>query len=138
MATITLQDTAVTLELAHREDIEMYHATFCSEMGGWPSRDDGEGFAPRGSSPLGQSYPQGGPYAELPGGPPRGPPGGGGGGGPPMGGRGNQNTGLPLQVGPQQGFVNGSLKGIALTIFDRNRKNTKQFTQEFTIYRMIN
>jgi hypothetical protein len=55
-----------------------------------------------------------------------------------MGGRGNQNTGLPLQVGPQQGFMNESLKGTVLTIFNRNRKNTKQFTQEFTIYRMIN
>jgi hypothetical protein len=30
------------------------------------------------------------------------------------------------------------LKGTAPAIFDGNRKNTKQFTQEFTLYRMIN
>jgi hypothetical protein len=34
--------------------------------------------------------------------------------------------------------ANGSLKGTAPSIFDGNRKNTKQFTQEFTLYRMIN
>jgi hypothetical protein len=53
-------------------------------------------------------------------------------------GGGNQNAGPAPQAGPQSTSTNGSLKGTALTIFDGNRKNTKQFTQEFTIYRMIN
>ena len=135
MATITLQDTAVSPELAHGEDTEMYRATFCLGVGGRQSGDDSEGFAPGGSGslsgPPGQSYLRGGPYAGPPGGPPEG-------GGLLMGGRGNQNVGPPPQIGPQQAFANGSLKGTALTIFDGNRKNTKQFTQEFTIYRMIN
>jgi hypothetical protein len=102
MATITLQDTAVSPELAHREDIEMYHTMFCLGMGGRQSGDDGEGFVPGGSGPPsgppGQSYPRGGPYTGLPGGLPRGLPGGGG--GLLMGGGGNQNAGSPLQVGP--------------------------------------
>jgi hypothetical protein len=34
MATITLQDTAVSPKLAHGEDIEMYHAMFCSRAEG--------------------------------------------------------------------------------------------------------
>jgi len=34
--------------------------------------------------------------------------------------------------------VNRSLKGTTLSIFDGNRKNSKQFMQEFTLYRMIN
>ncbi len=42
------------------------------------------------------------------------------------------STGQPLPLG------NRSLKGIAPAIFDGNRKNTRQFTQEFTLYRMIN
>jgi hypothetical protein len=42
---------------------------------------------------------------------------------------------------PQAGVLlsaNGSLKGTAPAIFDGNRKNTKQFTQEFTLYCIIN
>jgi hypothetical protein len=34
--------------------------------------------------------------------------------------------------------TDGGLKGTTPTIFDGNRKNTKQYTQEFTLYRMIN
>ena len=34
--------------------------------------------------------------------------------------------------------MNGGLKGTTPTIFDENCKNTKQYTQEFTLYRMIN
>jgi hypothetical protein len=42
------------------------------------------------------------------------------------------STKQPLLLG------NGSLKGIMPAIFDRNRKNIRQFTQEFILYRMIN
>jgi len=55
-----------------------------------------------------------------------------------VGGGGNQNAGPTPQAGPQSTSANGSLKGTVLTIFDGNRKNMKQFTQEFTIYQMIN
>ena len=55
-----------------------------------------------------------------------------------MGGSRNQNTGPALQAGPQLTSTNGSLKGMVRTIFDGNRKNMKQFTQEFMIYQMIN
>jgi hypothetical protein len=136
MATVTLQNTTVSLELAHGEDTEMYRTTFCSGAGGQQSRDDGEGILLGGGGPLsghpGQPYLREGPYSGPPGGLP------GGGGGPPMGGSGNQNVGPAPQASPQSTSANGSLKGTVLTIFDGNRKNTKQFTQEFTIYRMIN
>jgi len=136
MATITLQNTTVSPELEHGEDTEMYHSTFCLGMGGQQSRDDGEGIMPRGDGPPsghpGQSYLRGSPYSRPPGGPL------GGGGGPPMGGGRNQDAGPPPPVGHPPTLANGSLKGTAPTIFDGNRKNTKQFTQEFTIYRMIN
>jgi len=136
MATITLQNTTVSPELEHGEDTEMYHSTFCLGMGGQQSGDDGEGIMPRGDGPPpghpGQSYLRGSPYSRPPGGPL------GGGGGPPMGGGGNQDAGPPPPVGHPPTLANGSLKGTAPTIFDGNRKNTKQFTQEFTIYRMIN
>jgi hypothetical protein len=55
-----------------------------------------------------------------------------------VGGGGNQSMGPAPQAGPQLTSTNGSLKGTVPTIFDGNRKNTKQFTQEFTIYQMIN
>ena len=132
MATVTLQNTTVSPELAHGEDAEMYRATFCSGTGGQQSGDDGEGIPFGGGGPPSghpsQPYPRGGPYSGPPGGPP------GGGGGPPVGGGGNQNAGPAPQAGPQSTSANGSLKGTVPTIFDGNRKNTKQFTQEFTIY----
>ena len=34
--------------------------------------------------------------------------------------------------------MNGGLKEMTLAIFDSNRKHTKQFTQEFTLHRMVN
>ena len=48
------------------------------------------------------------------------------------------NPNPPLHTGPLVPFVNGGLKGTIPTIFDGNHKNTKQFMQEFTLYRMIN
>src|SRR5216683_2107602 len=103
-----------------------------SGMGGQQSGDDGKGIMPGGGGPLsghlGQLYSQGSPYSRLPGGPP------GREGGLPMGGGGNQDVGPPPPVGHPPTLANGSLKGTAPTIFDGNRKNTKQFTQEFTIY----
>jgi len=34
--------------------------------------------------------------------------------------------------------MNGGLKGTTPAIFNGNCKNTKQYMQEFTLYRMIN
>ena len=34
--------------------------------------------------------------------------------------------------------MNGGLKGTPPAIFNGNRENTKQFSQEFSLYRMIN
>ncbi len=67
-----------------------------------------------------------------------GPSGGPLGGGDVLGG--NRATGpqVPLQMGAPLLTVNGSLKGTTLVIFNGNQKNTKQFTQEFTLYHMIN
>ncbi len=42
------------------------------------------------------------------------------------------------QVGQPLAFMDGGLKGTVPANFDGNRKNTKQFTQEFSLYRMIN
>jgi hypothetical protein len=89
---------------------------------------EGSGSSERGASQL---YPRGGFYP----GPLGGPPGGGG------GLLGSGNTGVNANPVPQAGAppsANGSLKGMALAIFDGNRKNTKQFIQEFTLYHMIN
>ena len=45
---------------------------------------------------------------------------------------------LVQSSGPMLLPINGGLKGTTLAIFNGNRKHTKQFTQEFTLYRMIN
>jgi len=81
-------------------------------------REGGDGFAPRGSSPplgdVGQYYPRGDLYPNLP----AGPLGGGEGGGDPEGGAGPPIVlqGLPLPMA-----MNGSLKGMALSIFNGNQ-----------------
>jgi hypothetical protein len=99
------------------------------------SSEDSSSTASRGGGPLGrgasQPYPRGGFYP----GPPGGLPGGGGG----LLGSGNigVNVNPALQAGAPLS-MNGSLKGMALAIFNGNRKNTKQFMQEFTLYHMIN
>jgi len=52
MATVTLQNTTVSPELAHEEDTEMYRTMFCLGAGGQQSGDDGEGILLRGGGPL--------------------------------------------------------------------------------------
>ena len=102
----------------------MYRTLTQAGARGRPSGEGGHGPPPRDP---GQPYPGGGGY----GGPPGGLPGGGGG----AGGAGP----IPMpQIGPHALTANGGLKGTTPTIFDGNRKHTKQFTQEFTLYRMIN
>ncbi len=49
-----------------------------------------------------------------------------------------QGVGPTLQVGLYTMHTNSSLKGMVLAIFNGTRRNTKQFTQEFTLYHMIN
>jgi hypothetical protein len=56
----------------------------------------------------------------------------------PRGGRGDLDQGPPLQGGLPPPLANGSLNGMALVIYDGNRRNMKQFIQEFTLYWMIN
>jgi hypothetical protein len=49
------------------------------------------------------------------------------------------NQPLAPQGGQQQPpAVNGRLKGTPPAIFNGNQENTKQFSQEFSLYRMIN
>jgi hypothetical protein len=74
---------------------------------------------------------RGGPYDDPLGGPL-------GGGGNPGGGNGEGHPNPPLQGRVPTLPTHGSLKGTPLAIFNGNRKNTKQFTQEFTLYHMIN
>jgi len=45
---------------------------------------------------------------------------------------------LVQSLRPMAPPMNGGLKEMTLAIFDSNRKHTKQFTQEFTLYRMVN
>jgi hypothetical protein len=105
-------------------------------------RERGDGLVFGGGGPLlgdpGRYYPQGNPYP----GPPAGPPGGGGSEPPEGGSSGPPGGGAGLPIVPQ-GIppllpANGSLKGTTPSIFDGNCKNMKQFTQEFTLYQMIN
>ena len=128
----------------------MYDNDIYQGAGGNLGRERGDGLAFGGGSPPpgdpGWYYLQGDPYsgppAGSPGGGSGGPPGGGGGGplgkggsGPPGGGAGPPVT--PQGIPPPLP-ANGSLKRTASSIFDRNQKNTKQFTQEFTLYWIIN
>ena len=114
---------------------------YCAVMPTGPSgRQDGEGgygFAYGGRGPPSGEPSQlhsGGGYGGLP----NGLPGGGGGSGLGDSGGGGANPNPLPHAGPQVPFVNGRLKGTAPAIFDGNCKNTKQFMQEFTLYRMIN
>ncbi len=137
MATTTLLTSTTTGGFMQRGGADIY----CAVMPTGPSgRQDGEGgrsFAYGGGGPPPEEPSQphsGGGY----GGPLNGPPGGGGGGGPGDSGGGGANPNPLLHAGLQAPFANGGLKGTAPIIFNGNRKNTKQFMQEFTLYRMIN
>ena len=100
-----------------------------TETGGRAGRHRGNGAVFGGGSPaLGgpsQLYLRGDPPDDLP-------------GGLPGGGGGDANPNPHLQVGALALPVHSSLKGTPPTIFDGNQKMTKQFTQEFMLYRMIN
>ncbi len=114
----------------------MYHITM---LMGPRNGQDGEGscslvFGGGGPLPqeLGQPHLGRGGY----GGPPSRPPEGGGGSDVPGGGSGGRpNLNLVLPFGS---LTNGGLKGTTPTIFNENCKNTKQYIQKFTLYRMIN
>ena|SRR5216683_5890332 len=114
----------------------MYHVMTLMGPGG---RQDREGscslaFGGGGPSPreLGQPHLGRGGH----GGPPSGLPGEGGGSDIPGGGGSGRSN--PNSVPPFGSPINNGLKGTTPTIFDGNRKNTKQYMQEFTLYRMIN
>src|SRR6266853_3441940 len=98
--------------------------------GGQPNEERSDGLEAGGGSPPfgnpGQPNPQGGDPGDPPGGPPS------------RGGGSRANQGLVHPAGSLPLPMNGGLKGTAPAIFDGNRKHTKQFTQEFTLYRMIN
>jgi hypothetical protein len=115
---------------AQGEDVDMYHAVLMGPRG----RQDGEGgcgfVSGGGSHPpqdLGQPHQGRGGHGR----PPGRLPGGGG------SSRGLNLLPVPL-FGPPVPTTNGGLKGTMPAIFNGNRKNTKQYTQEFTLYRMIN
>ena len=108
----------------------MYQTLTHLGMRGQLTREEGNSFETRGGSPPSRNLSQ--PNLQ-----------GGGLGGPPGGlldgGRNSGANQVPAQpIGPISPPVNRGLKGTALAIFDGNRKHTKQFTQEFTLYRMIN
>jgi hypothetical protein len=90
---------------------------------------DGAVFGGGGPAPggLGQPYLQGDPLDDPPGGPL-------GGGGFLGGGGGDADPNPHLLIGAPAAPAHGSLKGTPPAIFDRNRKMTKQFTQEFMLY----
>ena len=142
MATVTIQATEAAREFLQEEDTGMYNNDTYQGAGGNLGGERGDGLVFGGGGPppgdLSRYYPQGNPYPGLPARPP-----GGGGGGHPGGGSGRPpggGAGPPIAL---QGILlllpaNGSLKGTAPSIFDGNRKNMKQFTQEFILYQMIN
>src|SRR6266851_1134657 len=134
MATTTMQEVETTRELAQR-DVRMYpprmYVGIRSEVGRDGSDGPLSGSGSHLSGGLGQLYQRRGPYC----GPLNEPPGGGG---MPGGGGGDPDPGPPPQGRLPCPLVNGSLKGTAPAIFDGNRRNMKQFTQEFTLYWMIN
>lgn len=151
MATITVHESPATERGLSAGTAEMYRGVAPGETGGEPSGDGGYCFETGGGGPpLGSpSQPRqgGGGYGGPPGGPPSGYPGGPPGGypgGPPGGGNGPPGWGMaaPQHPGPPIGQppppMSGGLKGTAPAIFDGNRTNTKQFSQEFSLYRMIN
>jgi len=148
MVTSTLQETATVKGTQQAGETDMYRAFMTAGAGGEPNGDRSYGFEVGGNGPppggSGQP-PQGGggyegPPGGLLGGGYGGPPGGplGGGGGWPGGGNVGANPVPVPQVGQPPVFMNGGLKGTVPANFDGNRKNTKQFTQEFSLYRMIN
>ena len=113
----------------------MYRAFVPAEMGGELNGDGGYGFEAGGGSPpfgsSGQPCQGGGGYGSPPGRPPEG-------GGGVLGWGAGANQPLAPQVGQQLLAVNGRLKSTTPAIFNGNRENTKQFSQEFSLYRMIN
>src|SRR6266851_4533032 len=126
----------------------MYRAFTTVGVGGKPDGDRSYSFEVGGNSPLpggsGQLPQGGGSYGGPLGGPPEGGYGGlpegllGGGGGWLGGGNVGANPVPTPQVRQPLVFTNRGLKGTVPTNFDGNRKNTKQFTQEFSLYRIIN
>jgi hypothetical protein len=142
IATVTIQATEAAREFLQEEDTGMYDNDTYQGAGGDLSRERGDGLAFGGGSPPlgdpGRYYPQGNPYP----GPPAGPLGEGGSGHPGGGGGGPLGGGVGPPIAPQgippPLLANRSLKGTTPSIFDGNCKNMKQFTQEFTLYRMIN
>lgn len=147
MATNTIQEVVATEGTLHGGGAEMYRAFTQAGAGGEPYAEGSYGLEAGGCGTLpgglGQP-PQGGSYGSLPEGPPggsyRGAPGGAPGG--PPGGSGGGPEGANLFLVPQitqlPPFVSGGLKGTPPMNFDGNRKNTKLFTQEFSLYHMIN
>jgi hypothetical protein len=119
----------------------MYHSFVPPGTGGQLTGEGGYGLTYGGGGPLtrelGQpSLGRGGP----PNGPPGGPPGsplGNGGAGPGDVSRNDHPIPLP-PAGLPPPATYGGLKGTTPMIFDGNRKSTKLFMQEFTLYRMIN
>ena len=146
MATTTMLTSTIIRGFAQGEDVNIYHAALMAPGGGQDG-EGGHGFASGGHSfvsggrgPLPQDSGQphqgrgghGGPPGSLPGG------GGSSSGAPGEGGGRGPN---PLPVPPFRlpaPATNGGLKGTMPAIFNGNRKNTKQYTQEFTLYRLIN
>jgi hypothetical protein len=129
MATTIIWDSEVSYKLTWGSDINIYHMQVFVGTGGDSSRESSNSFVIGGGGPLAedlsQLYLQGGFYPRLPGGPlgagAGGLPGGSGG----RGGGANANpvlqTGLPLLP------MNRSLKGTPPTMFNSNRRKTKQF-----------
>lgn len=140
MASTIIQKSTANWGELQEGSSRAYHAAVYLREGDSSNGGFGGGFVTGGSSPLlgnlGLPYLRGDPYENLLGGPP-----GEGGGAPGRGGSGGSggggNAGPPWQVGAAPLMGNNSLKGTMLAIFDRNWKNTKQFTQEFTLYQMI-
>ena len=115
----------------------MYHTVAPIGPSGRQDGEEGHSFAYGGGGPPpgepGQLH-LGGGYGGLP----NGLLGGSRGGGLGDSGGGGVNPNPLLHAGLQAPFANGGLKGTAPMIFNGNCKNTKQFMQEFTLYRMIN
>ncbi len=133
MATTTLQNTTTMGGVASEGGVDMYCSFSPQGMGGRAIGEGGYSLTYGGGGPptreSGQpSSGRGGPPSSLP----------GSGDAGPADASGNVNPAPPLQAGLQHPPAHGGLKGTAPVIFDGNQKNTKLFTQEFTLYRMIN
>jgi hypothetical protein len=130
MATMTMLASTMLRGFTQREDVNMYHATVPMGSGGGQNGEGGHGLTIGGSSPPPRELGQlplgrgghGGPSGRpLEGGSSSTPEGGEGGGGGP-----NLLPMPPFRL--QVPLMNRGLKGTTLAIFDRNHKNTKQYT----------